>query len=435
MNNALPKPMPMGQLALYFLLLFMFSSFVDLRFSAGGKGFFTLSNFEVCGYIMLAALAVSATMQTFAPKTVGLLSDRVHRWLLLYFSWGVVASLLVRGETGMYMLIDLKKLLPSMVGYFSIILLITSHRRAKLLLTAWVSAGMINVLLALSQFFLGGPHPVKLGQNALEKLDMGGEVAGRLVTGFFNHPNAFSQIIIPYFVVFTVSWFLSARRCSVTALRSMALSGIFGFVLLLTNAKGALLWSLIAIAVGMAMSRWGRLRSGFFFAASWLFSVLAINSLALLLLLNIVEYDSLRTLFSRLQFVVASYNIFSDHPANFIVGGGMRFWPEYCAIWANWDYPNAHNVFLNQLLWYGGVGLGLLVAFILAHIKRGLQSGTVASDPIFSSLPYVAAVLALTGSYFFEPSFGDPIQKFQLFFVLAMCFVLPKIQIETPGCR
>lgn len=423
----IPKTMSMQKMAFFFLLLFILSSFADLRFSAGGKGLLTLSNFELCGYITMLALAATSCIYSLTDSTLAALEDSVHRWLLLYLIWGIIAAFLVRGEVGKSMLIDLKLILPSIIAYFSIIMMMTSYKKTRLLIVAWTSAGMVNVLLALSQFFLGSPHPVKPGQNALEKLDIGGDSATSLVTGFFSHPNLFSQIIIPYFVVFTTAWLLSDKLFSFKSIKYLMLGAIFGVVLILTLAKGAILWSFIAIITGVIMSRWKKLRSSLFFIIFWIICVAGINSLALLLIFNVIEYASLGTLFSRIQFIITSINVFIDHPLRAIFGGGMRFWQEYSSIWATWDYPNAHNVYLNQMLLYGFIGLGLLVSFLVAHVKRGLMSPISTIDPIMTPLPYLAAVFALTGSYFFEPSFSDPIQKFQLFFVLAMTFVLPRV--------
>ena len=104
----------------------------------------------------------------------------------------------------------------------------------------------------------------------------------------------------------------------------------------------------------------------------------------------------------------------------------MRYWEEFASIVASWDYPNAHNVYFNQMLLYGFLGLGLLLSFILTTVKRGIASLIDTKDPMTSSLPYLAAVFAMTGSYFFEPAFIDPIQKFQLLFALAMTFALSR---------
>lgn len=423
----IPESMSIRKVAFFFLLLFIFSSFVDLRFSAGGEGLLSLSNFELCSYIMMLALVAAACMHSFQCGAIATLSDRVHRWFLLYFIWGIIAAFLARGEVGKSMLIDLKLILPSIIVYLSIILMMTSLKKTKSVITAWICAGMVNVLLALSQYFLGGPYPVKLAQIALEKLDISGDITRSLVTGFFSHPNSFSQIIIPYFVVFTTAWLLSEKLFSFKSLKLLFLCVLFGFVLILTSAKGAILWSFIAIITGVVMSRWKKLRSPLFFISFWLLCVAGINSIVLLLVFNILEYDALRTLFSRIQFIIASINIFIDHPLNALFGGGMRFWEEYSSIWSSWDFFNAHNVYLNQMLLYGFIGLGLLVSFILAHVKRGLMSPISTIDPLMSPLPYLAAIFAITGSYFFEPSFIDPIQKFQLFFVLAMIFVLSRV--------
>lgn len=427
--------MPIQKLTFFFLILFMICSFVDMNFSLGGKGFFSVSEFELCSYLLMLALVATACMQSFPAGAVAALFGNAHRWLHLYLIWGVIAVILVRGDAGKDMLIDLKKVLPCMVGYFGIILMATSYKKAKALLVAWIAAGMVNVLLAFSQFFLGGPHPVKAGENALEKLDIGGKLARNLVTGFFSHPNLFSQIIISYFVVFTTAWLISDKLFSPKSLRFLTLGAVFGCVLLLTLAKGAILWSFIAIVMGVSMARWDKLRSRFFFVSFWILCIAAINSIALLLVFDIVQYDSLRTLFSRIQFIIAAFNIFLDHPLNAVIGGGMRYWVEYSAIWAVWEYPNAHNVYVNQMLSYGIIGLVLFFSFLVAHVKRGMSAPLNSADPIMSPLPYLAAVFALTGSYFFEPSFVEPTQKFQLFFLLAMCFTLAKRQFSKgiPG--
>jgi len=416
------ETIPLHKIAFFFLLLFVASSFADLRFSVGGKGFFTFSNFEFYGYLMLLALLASACMESFTVDVTRTLSDRLHRWLLLYFSWGLVAAVLTRGAVGQTILIDLKEILPSIIAYFSIMLIINNQNKARLLIGAWTCAGLLNVLLGLSQFFLGGPHPVQPGENALDKLDISGEVATSLVTGCFSHPNLFSQVLMPYFVVFATAWLLSDRKFALKSLKFLLLGAIFAAVLLLTMAKGAMVWSLLGVCIAVAMSRWKRVRSIYFFTGCWLLLIAAMNSVALLLFFQIVEFDSLRTIFSRIQFVITSGNLFMDHPLNALFGGGMRFWPQYASLWASWEYPNAHNVYLNQMLLYGAVGLVLLVSFIVAHVKRGIASVRPATDPLMSPLPYLAAVFAMTGSYFFEPSFDDPIQKFQLFFALAMGF-------------
>lgn len=421
------ESMPILKVAFFFLMLFIFSSFIDLRFAIFGKGLLSLSNFELCSYLSVLTLIASAYMHSFLDSHLLILSESIHRWLISYLIWGIIAAFIARGDVGKSMLIDLKLMLPGVIAYCSIILMMTSNNKAKLLIAVWTCAGLVNVLLALSQYFFGGPHPVKLAQIALEKLDIGGATTSILVTGFFSHPNSFSQIIIPYCVVFTSSWLLSDKLVSSKSLKLFFLGGLFGFVLILSSAKGAILWSFIAIIMSVMLSRWRKLRSTLFFIIFWLFCVVGINSVALLLVFNLLEYDALRTLFSRIQFIVASINIFIDHPMNAIFGGGMRFWPEYSAIWSDWDFFNAHNVYLNQMLLYGFIGLFLLVFFVIGHVRRGITCAISSVDPLISPLPYISAIFAMTGSYFFEPSFNDPIQKFQLLFLLATVFVLSKV--------
>jgi O-antigen ligase len=431
MNDAaleIPKTMPFKDVAFFFLLLFVVNSFGDLRFSALGGGLLSLSNYELCGYLLLLAAGASACASSLRGNAAGSLSDGVHRWLFFYLAWMPVAAFLTGGADGRFMVGDLKMILLGVIGYFSVILMMTSYNKAKLVLYAWTGAGLVNAVLAMSQYFFGGPFPVGISQASNEKLDIGGEVARSHVTGFFGHPNSFSQIVIPYFVVFTMAWLLSGKKFSVKSLMLLFTGLLFGLVLMLTYSKGAILWSGIAIVIGVAASKWGLLRSMPFFIGSWLFCVLGIISLALLIFAGLVELEALSTLFTRIEFMVASFNLFIEHPFRAVFGGGKHFWPEYSAQWSTWEYENAHNVYLNQALMYGFIGLGLLVSFILAHVRRGLKCGINASRPLMSPFPYVIAVFAMTGSYFFEPSFAEPTQKFQLLFMLAMVFALPRIE-------
>jgi len=71
----------------------------------------------------------------------------------------------------------------------------------------------------------------------------------------------------------------------------------------------------------------------------------------------------------------------------------------------------------------------LLLGFLLSAVHEVL--GSRSKDPSAPSpFPYLGAMFAVTGSYFFEPSFSNLILKDQLFLVVA--FMLLAARLTTP---
>jgi hypothetical protein len=404
------------KITFYFLFLVLLSAFADIRFSIGGGRILTLSPFELTSYILFV-LAVFYLFVSYDKVIPDLKNKLPQKCLLFYCAWCSLVALFFIRDPKKIVFMDLKKLLPSVFVF--LVISIAFHKKAeiKLLLKAWLAVGFVNSFLAISQFLTNGPYPIKLSDNALDKIDITGDVTGKLVTGFFNHPNQFAQIIIPYFVVLTLICFNQRKSFKSSFLMPFIFSVFFGFILFISKAKGAILWSLLGIALGASIVKWPRLRSIKFFVSTLFITILAINCFAIYFV-DRLEISALRTLFCRIEFIIVSYNIFIDHPVHALLGGGINFWEEYSSIFATWDFFNAHNVYLNQILMYGLVGFVLLSIYVLVVIKGGFDH--VSSAGAYSTSPYIGAVYALIGNYFFEPSFADPIQKYQLFFMLCL---------------
>jgi O-antigen ligase len=99
-----------------------------------------------------------------------------------------------------------------------------------------------------------------------------------------------------------------------------------------------------------------------------------------------------------------------------IFGGGLAFWPDYVVQWSAFQWVDAHNVYLNQLLMYGLVGVGLFAAILLSLLRSSIGTPNIAP----ATYSYVGALFAMTGSYVLEPSFASTTQKFQLLFLAAL---------------
>ncbi len=400
----------MRKTALIFLVVLVLLAFADIRFSIGGRGIFTLSLFEMWAYVcvlpMLAVLHLARKL-TVPPS----------KWLFFYLAWAWVAAVLLWDNSDYTLPLDLKCLIPAFLAYVFLLLAVDGVKDFNLVLKCWVAAGVVNACLALSQFAFSGPYPVAVADDAFEKLDLTGEQTSVLVTGFFSHPNSFAQIMIPWFVVAGVAWLTSRKFMSWKSWAWLLAFVLFGAVLYTTMVKGALLWSGAGILLGTVMAKWKRTRSVLSFAFLWVALVAAITAIGAFFTED-YGLESLGTLHSRVEFIVASWNLFLDNPLQAVIGGGTRLWESYADTYAGWQFENAHNVYLNQILIYGVIGTSFLIAFIVSALRYGLK-GYKDAPGAPSPFPFIGAVLAMTGEYFFEPSFNDPIQKYQLFFTLA----------------
>jgi hypothetical protein len=414
----------------------------DLRISVGGRGVLTVSMYELFAYLLLILMAVytlpSVGHYLFKTRHT-LLFESPMRWLSLYLLWGLFAAVSFWGDPHYTIQVDYKQLLPAAIAFVGILLLTSDDpRKLTLIHGFWFTAGLINVAVALSQYFLSVPYFGRFSADASQKLDLTGDVATRLVVGFGTSHNQFAQILMPWFIVAVVVLVTRGRPTSAHSIAWLALSALFGFVLYATACKGALLWSLCGIAVGVAMTKFRMLRS------SLLCMVLAGSIIAAI---NIAggghapSFDSAipSTVQSRIDLVVACMHLLLAHPLSAIIGGGLRYWDQYAYHYGSWQFYDAHSVYLNQILMYGIIGLILWSAFALSCMSRGLRKLDYPRGVLLSPFPYVGAVFGMAGEYWFEPSFKDALQKYQLLFVLAVLLVIEKshrpTQIADAGGR
>src|SRR5205823_1725223 len=124
----------------------------------------------------------------------------------------------------------------------------------------------------------------------------------------------------------------------------------------------------------------------------------------------------LATLGGRLELSVAAFHLLIEHPFHAVVGGGLAYWPEYVRQWSVWQWVDAHNVYINQVLSYGLVGLVLFASMIVSLLREALRIPCAG----WIHFACLGALFAMTGSYFFEPSFVSVTQKFQFLFVAAL---------------
>jgi hypothetical protein len=420
----------MRKVSFLFLCCLVLFACNDIRVSIGGKGVFTLSLFELSAYLLLLTmcmfvLPIGSSHQF--KKQHDLIFDSPTKWLTFYLLWTLFAAAFYSGDKTHTIQMDFKYLVPSAIAYIGLLLLADDRRTTHLIHITWFTAGLINAAVALSQYFFEFPYFIRYSDEAAGKLDLlTGEVARPLVIGLGSSSNMLAQIVMPWFIVATVVWLTKKNLVTINSLLWLLLSILFGFVLFTTHSKGALLWSTAGIGVGVAMTKWNKLRSSLWLVLLVVAIVAAINGLA--------AHGSepspgktFETMQSRIDFIIACWHLLIAHPLNAIIGGGLKYWDQYAYRWATWQFYDAHNVYLNQILMYGLIGVFLFSGFILSCIRRGLRKLDYVEEGLLSPFPYIGAVFGMIGEYWFEPSFKDPIQKYQLLFVLAMLLVVRKL--------
>lgn len=417
--------------ALFLLVPAVLFACADYRFSVGGKGFFTLSPFELLTYMLLLPVVWAGVMASPKPPEPARQPGTVS--VLLYTAWVLIAALSYRiasievGDGAQTISsaypyqMDLKALVPAVVTYLAISSFVQSKWDLRLLVGVWFVGATANAILAIVQYFTGGPHPVPLADIALEKLNWSGEVTEVVVSGFYGHPNTFAQVMIPWFVVAGVRSL--SGRIHLSRIGWLVMAALLGAALFGTASKGALAWSLCGIALALVLAKRPRFRRMWLLVGAWFSIIVLLYGGGLLIALH-EGVTALATLGSRVELSVAAYHLFVEHPVQAIVGGGLVHWPDYVAQWSIWQFYDAHNVYLNQMLRYGLIGLSLYAAFLFSMLNRCLR---VRGGDTLARYSYVGALFAMMGSYVFEPSFATITQKFQLLFVAAVLTAINRI--------
>lgn len=357
------------------------------------------------------------------------------RFLTLYLILTLSLSIfnyLSNGDT--YVMVRAKELIAALSSFYCIVFFVkTEDQMLKFFNTSMISLTLL-LLLAGVQWIYGWPHFDVEGDTALAKLDYDGLILeGNQVLGYFNHPNGIALLILP-FVPLTLS--VSLFKEWKPGYR-LIFFGLFLFcitILYLSRAKGVIAW--------------------FLFSMFWVLIVVYIyrNFSALKLLISVAVYCGVVlfstlyladnelfagavTIYGRLEQWSAVYQLLIDHPGVLIIGGGTHYMIYYSSFFSGggYEYQNAHNFLINQILLYGFLGFVLLSLFIANISKRIVFNFKVM--PKISSIGFgsIIGAFSLLGASFFEPLIeGGSLQSvlFGFLGISIVCFNIIKLQIS-----
>jgi hypothetical protein len=370
-----------------------------------------------------AACLVIEAMRS--PRVRARLSDlhRVNHVVYWYIGWTLLAAVLgLARSTDVAQ--NVKDLVPSFVLYTLVGLTIDRPQRLRALVFATATGIACHVGLAAVQGVFGGPYLVATSPGLESKLDLSGEFLTNIPVGLFPHPNALAVFLLPVaLVLFALA--RPARRWRWLIVPALL---VVLFVLKLAQVKGVYAYLAVGVALTMLPRSWERARMSLGIALP----AAAIVGITWYTVMRYLAGDAeYATLITRLELWNHAIEIIRHDTFTQLAGNG---YPAFgMTVVGTFEYPNAHNAWLNHVLSFGLPGLALYLGLFVGGMRlaaRKLRETEGAMRGAF--LACFAAFAAMLGEYFFEPSDRGEVFSSQLMLLLALVAVLPRAAGEDP---
>jgi hypothetical protein len=308
--------------------------------------------------------------------------------------------------------------------YVLVSLTVDNQARLAGLLLANLGGALLGLALALLQIRMGGPYLLPRSEIVDEKLDLAGDVVQNVPTGLFAHPNGFI-LWVPVLLFLVVAIRRALARREDSALPLIAIVAAMGFVLKMAYVKGVYAWLAAALCTLLLPRRFDRAR----LPLALLMPVAGITALTWFSVHAFLDGEvAFGTVACRIILWLTSLDIIQGDPFIALFGSGT---PEIQRrLLMTFEYPNAHNTWINQALTYGVPALLLYLAAVATALRdlaaRARSGGPAARDVALAAM---ASLIALLGDYFFEPLDRGVMPQAQLFMLLAVA----ALSLPEPG--
>lgn len=388
-----------GKTRLFLLVLFVLAAGMDFRTKEIGLPG-SVNLLEVLSFCSLALLLADTVIYPKQPFAMVKAFWQNNHFLLLYAMWALVAAVIgiIKSPNSIFIV---RNLFPAFLFVLLASFSLRSINNIKMLMIAFLIAALPNLFLGISQFLFNGPFPVALNIAAAVKMDVDGSFVKSAVSGFYNHPNALSVFLMPVLLVSTRYLFgkLSTSIFKKLIFLSIVIMAIA--VLYFTKAKGAWLWGCYGLFVMFIPTRIFKVPRAWTFITFLLFL-----SIAGVTLISLELGGALKTMLTRIYLWNSAWYVISKNPFVALLGSGqMDVWYASAKL-ADLQYPNAHNVFINQAVNFGLPAAFFYLASVILAIKKAQGAIVLSNDNqlIYLSKLCIASLSAISGQYFFEPS-------------------------------
>jgi hypothetical protein len=390
-----------GKPRLFLVALMILAAGVDVRtrdIGVGGPASNPLEVFMLAAFGLLVADAVIFSRQ---PARILASAWQTNHFAVLYFCWTFLA-----GFVGIYQLTSLsffvfRNLFPAFVAFAFLTFSTRKPQDLRLLLTVFLIAAGPNLLLGLSQYLFDGPFPVRMNAASAIKMDIDGTLVRSAVAGLFNHPNGLAIFLVP---VLLTAFGLSASRAPTSVwlrLFAAAVLVVTALLLYLSKAKGAWAWSIFGFMVLLAP------RGLLAFRHAWMVHLLAVGAgIAALTTASLVIGGAFNTMLTRIELWHAAMLAVGNDVFALLFGSSQEGVWRLSARMSSLQYTNAHNVFLNQAVYFGLPALVFYIGTFVWALRSAQRAFALTANPQVAQTARIvmAVLLSMAGQYFFEPA-------------------------------
>lgn len=407
-------------------LLLVFTSTLNIRFLKNIEGVPSFELMELVAYVIL--LVIFANFAIDPPLTINRIRGAYgeNRGVFWYFGWTGFASSIggLLGSTDA--LRAFKDLIPCFVLYLLILICARDVKEYRAVLFSYYLGAVVNALLGVSQGVIGGPYPVPPNEGTAFKMDAEGNFVTNVATGLFTHPNALAIFMMPIGIYVIAALLFRLYQGPFTLLLLVSMFPVFIFAMIATYAKGPIAWTLLGLALFLLPN----------FLKRWRFSIAicaVISGVVMMVFLGIEMYEagnqSLGTIVGRVQLWDEALSVLAENPLVLTIGNGFGAMKSASTLHSNFEYPNAHNAFLNQAIFYGLPALILYLWILISTFKRLSKFLTLATGVQRGiGLFLYSALVALSGEYFFEPASEGVVLQSQFFLIIALSVAISRRQ-------
>lgn len=405
--------------------LFVLAAGIDIRTRDLGLGGPASNPLEVMCLVALGFLMADSVVLNRTPLRIAQDSWLANPFLVMYGLWALLAAVTGLVKLGLSFFV-FRNLFPAFMFFSLLVYGTRSAKACRILLIVFLIASLPNIALGISQYFFNRPYPMPLNVASALKMDIDGSFVRETVAGLFNHPNGLSVFLMPVFL----TAFGLALTPGTPSLRArlcyLFMATISAIVLYLTRAKGAWAWMVFGVLILWLPASMLRLRG------AWVGVVVAaLSGIAALTLYSLWSGGSLKTMQTRVYLWESAWYALSHDLFVAVFGSGQADVWFASARLADLQYANAHNVFLNQAVYFGIPAMALYLAMFGYAIRNAQHAFYCSTQPQTkqSSRICLAVLPAIAGQYFFEPSAessGLAVEVFLFMGLSAVCLKLAR---------
>ena len=401
---------------LAWVCLFILFMGIDVRLKDIGLGGSSVNLILIFSLAALTMLFADTVVYSRQPALMVAAAWNFNPFVVVYFSWALIASLIGSVQSALSIFI-LTNLLPGLVffGFFSFG--VRKQEQLPLLLFVFLVAALPNVVLGFSQYFFGGPFPVKLNLAASVKMDVDGTFLKVLVSGLFNHPNGLSIFLLPVFLASFGMAFSKIHRLFRVNVFAFLLCIVTAGLLYVAHAKGVWAWAVLGSIIILLP------RKLLAYRGAWIIhSLVVVAGIVGLILASIYMGGAFSTMITRIQLWESVLHVLGNSWFVSLVGSGqILVWDESARL-ADTQYSNAHNVFLNQAVYFGIPALVAYAGIFIWSIRNSHLALTISDSPLIHRVAKIClgVLMAMAGEYFFEPAAESSGLIVELFFFAGM---------------